>query len=241
MSAMPARDVGADLVSPVAGAVDHQHPVPALADVGQQRLVAQLDHVQIGQPQAVQFRHEGCDRARRFPAPRPARPASRRERCGSRSAPARWPRRQRASPPARSGCGWRWGRHRHRCAGWRWGRRIGGSGSRSRHEPPPRRPRPRPPGGRPARSRPPLGKSPAAVIARGSGIGCIPPAVNMPDTGRDGRGRHGLAVMRRVVGMRHPAHMHQLDEKMPALGVNRRGDSAPALDMRVGIDAGRAR
>src|SRR5688500_12450099 len=42
-------------------------------------------------------------------------------------------------------------------------------------------------------------------------------------------------MVRGVVGVRHPADVHQLDEKMAASSVNPVDNAAPARDMLVGI------
>ncbi len=53
-----------------------------------------------------------------------------------------------------------------------------------------------------------------------------------------GRG-HALPTMQRVVGMRHAAGMHELNEDVAALVVHGISDLAPAGDMRGCVDAGR--
>jgi hypothetical protein len=57
--------------------------------------------------------------------------------------------------------------------------------------------------------------------------------------GRDGRGSDRLAMMRRVLWMRPPAHVHELDKPAATGIVNRICDLAPTCNMGSGVDARR--
>ena len=56
--------------------------------------------------------------------------------------------------------------------------------------------------------------------------------------GRDRRRAHGLAVVRGIVRVRHPADVHQLDEQGSAACMHRVGDPSPSLDVFGSVDAG---
>ncbi len=55
---------------------------------------------------------------------------------------------------------------------------------------------------------------------------------------RDRGGCDGLAMMRRIVGVRHTPCVHDLDEDTAALGMHGCGHLLPACDMRRAVDAG---
>jgi hypothetical protein len=56
---------------------------------------------------------------------------------------------------------------------------------------------------------------------------------------RDRGGCHGLTMVRRIVGMRHPSRVHGLDEDVTALVMHGVRDLLPACDMRCAVDARR--
>jgi hypothetical protein len=67
----------------------------------------------------------------------------------------------------------------------------------------------------------------------------IPVAMNNLCPRRDRGGCYGLAMMRRIVGMRHTPCVHDLDENMTTLVMHGCGHLLPPRDLRWAVDARR--
>jgi hypothetical protein len=68
----------------------------------------------------------------------------------------------------------------------------------------------------------------------------IPVAVNICAPGAIAEGCEGLAMMRRIVGVRHTSRVHDLDEDMAAFVIHGCGHLLPSGDMRGSVDARRS-